>query len=80
MFKVSAAVGREHAFVLTVFKIMQNLEKTCPATVSIDFDKLGHFLKAIQRGYRQKVTYHNDLHGADVAQMLYLMIKQGQLA
>ena len=26
------------------------------------------------------MAYHNDLHGADVAQMMYMFIKQGDLA
>lgn len=30
-------------------------------------------------GYREKVSYHNDLHGADVAQFMFLLIKEGQL-
>ena len=45
----------------------------------INNDKLISFLTAIYSGYRQDVAYHNDLHGADVAQMMYLFIKEGQL-
>jgi hypothetical protein len=38
-------------------------------TLSKDFceEKLANFLNDVQMGYMQKVQYHNDLHGADVA-------------
>ena len=49
------------------------------ATAAINNDKLIKFLKAINTGYRRDVTYHNDLHGADVAQMMYYMIKHANL-
>lgn len=39
-----------------------------------------NFLTAIRNGYRQSVQYHNDLHGADVAQMMYMIIREGNLA
>ena len=37
------------------------------------------FLRSIYQGYRQDVAYHNDLHGLDVAQMMYVMLKSGGL-
>ncbi len=37
-------------------------------------------MKKIQQGYRRDVAYHNDYHGVDVAQMMYVMIKDGNLA
>ena len=37
------------------------------------------FLHAITKGYQKEVAYHNDLHGADVAQMAFMFIKEGQL-
>ena len=42
-------------------------------------DKLVNFLKKIGQGYRREVDYHNELHGLDVAQMMFLMIKQADL-
>ena len=45
----------------------------------INNDKLISFLTAIYKGYRRDVAYHNDLHGADVAQMMYMFIEEGQL-
>ena len=46
----------------------------------LNSEKLVNFLGKIFKGYRTDVAYHNDLHGLDVAQMLYMMIKEGQLA
>ena len=51
-----------------------------PESLRLNFEKLSKFLMGIQKGYRQTVTYHNDLHGLDVAQMMYIMIKTGGLA
>ena len=59
--------------------MMNNLERFTTPTVQLNTDKLVSFLLAIRDGYRQDVAYHNDLHGADVAQMLYLMIAKGGL-
>ena len=41
--------------------------------------KMVNFLNQITKGYRKDVQYHNDLHGADVAQMAYMFIKEGNL-
>lgn len=30
-------------------------------------------------GYRRDVEYHNDIHGADVLQMMFVFLKQGNL-
>ena len=46
----------------------------------LNSEKLVNFLRKIYKGYRTDVAYHNDLHGLDVAQMLYMMIKEGKLA
>ena len=32
----------------------------------VDQTKLHAFLDKLQRSYDQRITYHNDLHGADV--------------
>ena len=45
--------------------------------MKIDEAKLVEFLNAIARGYQQDVQYHNDLHGADVCQMVYMISKMG---
>ena len=59
---------------MLVYSMMQNLSLSVKPTVELNFQKLVSFLTAIKQGYYEQVAYHNDLHGADVAQMLYLMI------
>ena len=46
---------------------------------SINMDKYALFLIEIQKGYYESVEYHNDLHGADVAQMAHLILRFGGL-
>ena len=79
VFALSSSVGREKYFPMAVFKMMNDLP-TMSSQVSINNDKLIRFLGEIYKGYRRDVAYHNDLHGADVAQMMYMFIKQGDLA
>ena len=76
---LSEAVQRQNAFSLGVLKMILNLRDIAVPVVDIELTKLKSFLMAIQNGYRQEVQYHNDLHGLDVAQMMFLMIKQGKL-
>jgi len=45
----------------------------------INEQKMVEFLNVIASGYRTEVQYHNDLHGADVAQMVFLCLKMGNL-
>ena len=59
---------------------MTDLPLASSSQASINRDKLVNFLNKIQEGYRREVGYHNDLHGADVAQMMHIMIKQADLA
>ena len=40
---------------------------------------MGEFLSKISGVYDQKVEYHNDLHGTDVMQMAYYMLKTCEL-
>lgn len=77
--EVSEAVGRKNSFVFLVYQMMANLGNFTTPTVALNFDKLVPFLQAICAGYDSQVAYHNDLHGADVAQMLYLMVSKGGL-
>lgn len=75
-FAVCDQVGREHAFSMMIYKMMNDLplKNTVPQGVAINNDKLISFLREVQNGYRVDVAYHNDLHGADVAQCMNLMI------
>jgi len=79
-FKVSDALGRDNFFTMVIFKIMTELPLASSSQACIDKVKLVNFLNKIQEGYRREVAYHNDLHGADVAQMMHIMIKQADLA
>jgi len=65
---------------MVIFKIMTELPLASSSQACINQDKLVNFLNKIQEGYRREVGYHNDLHGADVAQMMHVMIKQADLA
>ena len=56
-----------------IYKIMSNLPKGSSPVV-LNQDKLITFLTAVQAKYRMNVEYHNDLHGMDVAQMMWLFI------
>jgi len=78
-FQVADVLGRENTLPMVVFKIMNELPQT-PGSASLNNDKLISFLGALYKGYRTDVQYHNDLHGADVAQMMYMFIKEGNLA
>ena len=42
-------------------------------------DKYMNFVKEITNGYDRNVTYHNDLHAADVLQTTYVIIQRGNL-
>lgn len=80
-FKVSDAVGRENCFTMAVFKMMNELPMAADdsSTKELNKDKLVNFLKKIGQGYRREVDYHNELHGLDVAQMMFLMINKANL-
>ena len=78
MFQVNEAFGRDHSFTALTYKMITEMpHNSCQ--VSINNDKTIKFFRSIYKGYRRDVTYHNDLHGADVAQMVYFMIKHGNL-
>ena len=46
---------------------------------NFDNKKLISFLGQIYKGYRRDVAYHNDLHGADVLEMAFVLMTQGNL-
>lgn len=43
----------------------------------VNENKLVSFLNSVERGYHKKVTYHNDLHAADVTQMMFYILNDG---
>ena len=46
----------------------------------IDESKFKSFTSEIINGYGRKNSYHNDIHGADVMQTLFVLINKGNLA
>ena len=63
------------------YKMLLDLHQFHPGqhTDNLNNVKMVRFLRNIYQGYRQDVAYHNDLHGLDVAQMMYVMMKSGNL-
>ena len=45
----------------------------------INKQKLSKFLGIIYKGYRRDVEYHNDMHAADILQMTYVFLSQGNM-
>ena len=45
----------------------------------LDMNKLLDFVQRIFQGYHKNVEYHNDMHAADVMQMVYLFMTKGNL-
>jgi hypothetical protein len=45
----------------------------------INEDKFRSFIKEVTKGYDRNVTYHNDLHAADVLQTTYLIVQKGDV-
>ena len=45
----------------------------------VDQSKLANFLVKLQGQYLTKITYHNDLHGADVMQFAYYLMMNCKL-
>lgn len=66
---------RQEVLPIMTMNAMQSLN----LTEHIDAEKMAKFLNQVQATYYQEVPYHNDLHGADVMQMTYSFMTQGQL-
>jgi hypothetical protein len=47
---------------------------------NIDMNVAASFAAKIARGYNSSLSYHNALHGADVAQAVYYTLSKGQLS
>ena len=45
----------------------------------LNLKKLNLFLEKVYIRYRRDVEYHNDIHGSDVCQMMFVILKQGGL-
>ena len=67
-------IGRSATLPTITFKILHDLNLQ-QVLQRVNQPKLFTFLGKIYRGYRRSVEYHNDLHGCDVLQMIYIFIK-----
>ena len=76
IFKFSQEIGRLRTLPYAVLGMLDksgiNLKQA-----SVDEERLVTFLNAIAYGYRREVQYHNDLHGADVAQAVFMFAQMG---
>ena len=63
LFKLNEAVGRDKTLII----LSSHILKEHDLIKFVDQDKLFSFLKTISEGYRRDISYHNDLHGSDVA-------------
>ena len=57
-----------------VLYLIQQLPESDTTFERIIPNRLVAFLYAVQAGYKQQITYHNDLHAADVAQMMFYIL------
>ncbi|CDW73306.1 3 5-cyclic nucleotide phosphodiesterase family protein [Stylonychia lemnae] len=75
LFNFSDAVGRERTLPLLAINMLINhgLESL------INEQKYALFLGQVYSAYRRDVSYHNDLHGIDVAQVANLFLNDGDL-
>ena len=78
VFSFADQIGRQHALPYLVKHLLDKLPGKEDNQVIFNEKKLVSFLNQIQMGY-QKVPYHNDLHGVDVAQFMFLLISEAQL-
>jgi len=77
IFAFSETVGRENALGLLTTHCVNSLDLF--ESLNIDKKVFGKFMNKITEGYRRDVEYHNDLHGADVMQFNYVVLKRTKL-
>ena len=66
LFDFSSNVGREKALPFLALYLIRQLPEWPETLQNILENRLVAFLNAVQQGYKSNVTYHNDLHAADV--------------
>jgi hypothetical protein len=54
-------------------------DRYCYFDKYVDENKLKSFVEAISKGYDRTIPYHNDLHGVDVLQTVYVIVEKGKL-
>jgi len=80
-----AVLGKERGFgvgtEMLVSTFCSSLERLHLSEVfGIDMKVAASFAAKIARGYNSTLSYHNALHGADVAQAVYYTLSKGELA
>jgi hypothetical protein len=70
-------VGRKNALSTLSMAMLQRCGIYESSMPQLNFQRLTKFFGKIYQGYRRDVEYHNDIHGADVAQMMLIFIKSG---
>lgn len=91
--KVYEALTNIHNFDFNIFEVNDLLEKRTLFHMAFEiFSRLNYFdslmkedtfksfISAITDGYNRKVAYHNDLHGADCFQTMYVMFETGNIS
>ena len=68
-------LGRKQGLAVITIHILQQLGMSS----LLDKTKLTNFMGQIYKGYRRDVEYHNDMHAADVLQMVYVCLTHGEL-
>ena len=75
IFEMEKKLGRDHLMpMMTIHSLLGLGLQTI-----INETKMAIFLDKVFSAYDRKVQYHNDLHGADVMQMMYHMITRCKL-
>ena len=92
MQKLAKALIKIHSHEFDIFAINRIIDKKTSLLMSqqilskydlfsqlIDESKFKNFVREITDGYSRSVSYHNDLHGADVMQTVYVFMDKGDL-
>ena len=74
--KFCTETGRKSGLSAITLHIMTQLKLD---SSNLNRQKLSKFLGVIYKGYRRDVEYHNDMHAADVLQMSYVFLTQGEI-
>lgn len=74
IFKFSKEIGRQHTLTYLTHHLLTQLPSQPLKNLNCNEERLVNFLNTVTRGYQKDVEYHNDLHGADVMQMTFMLL------
>lgn len=78
IFKFNNSVGRKNTLPLIYYMSIYN---QCPEYFQeINKIKCKAFIDDIYNGYKREVTYHNDLHGADLVQVISVWLSMSKIS